>query len=258
MMTNTNVSRSPLPATPDLPVITTRHPWLWALGWALIPVLLTSVGFGYAQSQHLDDGHTYLAVATAVTIAALAGLLRMLRSHKPLSTFGLRRPAPGTTRPLLAYAPLALGPILIAATTGIAVDRALIPGFLWLAAAVACSEEIWFRGIVLATLRARSQRTAILGSAALFAVLHLANLLGSASPLYAGLQLAFAALFGLVAALVVTHTGSLWPVIAWHFIHDAITYLGGDALTATTLGVLAIECAVLTAYAVLLWRRLPA
>lgn len=110
----------------------------------------------------------------------------------------------------------------------------------------------------MAVLRHRSERTAIVGSAVIFGVLHLANLFGGASPLYAALQLAFAALFGLVAALVVSHTRSLWPVIAWHVAHDAITYVGGDDLNALTLSVLAVECAVLVAYAVVLWRRLPA
>lgn len=250
-MTNTNVSTR-------LATIRTHRPWPWAIGWALIPVLFTSIGFGYAQSQQFDDRRTYLATAAAVTAAALVGLIRMLRSRIGLSRFGFRRPAAGSARPLIWFAPLALGPVLVAATTGIAVDRALIPGFLWLAAAAAFSEEIWYRGIVMATLRQRSRRTAIVGSAVIFGVLHLANLFGGASPLYAGLQLAFAALFGLVAALVVEHTGSLWPVIAWHFAHDAITYVGGDALNATTLAVLAVEVVVLAAYAGVLWRRLPA
>ncbi len=250
-MSNTDVSLAPLATLPN------RRPWLRALIPALVPVLLTSVGFGYAQARHLDDRHTYLVAAAAVTAAAVLGLLRMARSRPTLASFGIRGPARGSGRRVLWFLPIALGPILVAASTGLSVDRALIPGFLWLAAAAAVSEEVWYRGLLMATLRPLGERTAIVGSAVIFGVLHLANLLGGASPTYAVLQLLFAALFGLVAALLVSHTGSLWPAIAWHFAHDAVTYLGGDALTATTLGVLAVECAVLTAYAVVLWRRLP-
>ena len=265
MTTNTDVS---LPFTPTshtasepvsdgVAVIASRRPWLWAAFWSLIPVVLTSIGFGAAQSQHLDDRHTYLWVAAAVTVAAVLGLVRMARATPTLTAFGFRRPTNGSTAGLLGFAPLVLGPVLVALTTGVGVDRARIPGFLWLAAAAAVSEEVWYRGLVMAVLRQCSLRTAIVGSAAIFGVLHLANLFGGVSPVYAVLQLAFAALFGLVAALVVTHTRSLWPVIAWHFAHDAVTYVGGDVITPTALGVLPLECVVLTAYAIVLWRRLP-
>ena len=169
-----------------------------------------------------------------------------------LATIRTRRPWPWAIG-------WALIPVLFAAIGfGYAQSQQFDDRRTYLATAAAFSEEIWYRGIVMATLRQRSRRTAIVGSAVIFGVLHLANLFGGASPLYAGLQLAFAALFGLVAALVVEHSGSLWPAIAWHFAHDAITYVGGDALNATTLAVLAVEVVVLAAYAGVLWRRLPA
>lgn len=250
-MTNTDVSRQ------SLATYSSRRPWLRAVLLGLVPVVLTSFGFGYAQSRHLDDRHTYLVTAAAVSLAAGLGLILMLRSSHSLAAHGFRSLEAGSFRRVLWLVPVALGPVLIVATTGVAVDRALIPGFLWLAAAAALSEEVWYRGLIMAVLRPLGERPAIVGSAAIFGVLHLANLLGGVSPLYAVLQLLFAGLFGLIAALLVSHTGSLWPAIAWHFAHDAVTYVGGDALTARTLGVLAIECAVLTAYAVLLWRRLP-
>ena len=73
-MTNTNVSTR-------LATIRTHPPWPWAIGWALIPVLFTAIGFRYAQSQQFDDRRTYLATAAAVTAAALVGLIRMLSSR---------------------------------------------------------------------------------------------------------------------------------------------------------------------------------
>lgn len=251
----TGLSASSAPASAGMATIASRYPWLWASLWALLPVVFVGGAIGYGQYSHLSDRQTYLLAAASVTVAAALGLLRMVRSQPALRSYGWRLPSRSAASRLWWFAPLAFGPLLIAATTGIGVDRSLIPGFLWLAAATAFSEEIWYRGLVMAALRHRSERTAIVGSAAIFGVLHLTNLAGGASPVYATLQVLFAALFGLVAALVVSRSGALWPVIAWHFAHDAVTYLGGDHLNTTTLTVLAVDCLVLAFYAVALWRR---
>jgi len=50
---------------------------------------------------------------------------------------------------------------------------------------------------------------------------------------------------------------TLWVGIAWHIAYDFTSYLGGDALDSASLAGLALECAVLGWYAVVLWRRLP-
>ena len=111
---------------------------------------------------------------------------------------------------------------------------------------------------MLTALRARGVRFAAVGSAVLFAVLHLANAAGGASAPYAILQVLFAAVFGLVAAEVALITRSLLPGIAWHFAWDAASYLSGDGLDGRALVALGIVVALLAGYAVCLWRRLPA
>ena len=69
-----------------------------------------------------------------------------------------------------------------------------------LAAAVGFNEEIWFRGLVLASLRGLGERHAIVGGSAVFGALHLANVFTGRDPLYLALQFAFACLVGLVLA----------------------------------------------------------
>lgn len=147
--------------------------------------------------------------------------------------------------------------MIVFAATGYGVDGALVPGFAWLAIAAGFNEEIWYRGLVLSLFRSRGTRPAIVVSSILFGVLHLVNLAGGKSVLYAVLQLGFAALFGFVCAELYAVTGSLWPAILWHLTYDFTAYIGGDALTSAALVGLVLQVALLGAYAGWLWRRLP-
>ena len=76
-------------------------------------------------------------------------------------------------------------------------------------------------------------------------------------PLYLGLQFTFACLVGFVLAEVVAITGSLWIGIVWHSVYDLAAFSTGEELTTPALGALTITTAILAAYAVWLWRRLP-
>src|SRR5664280_741449 len=61
----------------------------------------------------------------------------------------------------------------------------------------------------------------------------------------------------LVLAELVAITGSLWIGIVWHFVYDLATFSTGDELTTAALVGAGTTTAVLAAYAVWLWRRLP-
>ena len=123
-----------------------------------------------------------------------------------------------------------------------------------LAIAVGVNEEVWFRGIALAVLRPHGVRVAIAGTSVLFGILHLANLLAGESMAVAGLQLAFALLFGVVAAQLVVRTGSLWPAIAWHTAWDLLNFAGGNSTSPLALSGIGVCCVLLLVYALVLWR----
>lgn len=110
---------------------------------------------------------------------------------------------------------------------------------------------------MLATLRRLGTRKAIIGGSAIFGALHLTNFFAGRPPLYLGLQFAFACLVGLVLAELVAITGSLWIGIVWHFVYDLAAFSTGDELTTAALVGAGTTTAVLAAYAVWLWRRLP-
>ncbi len=255
---------SPQAATTDRPdhcgpttvaVLKPRRPWPTGVLLSLVPAVGTSLGFGAAAASGADERVQYLGGAAGATVSALVGLVVMWRARPNLAQFGFR--APRDLRGVLWLLPALLVPVVVLAATGVGVGGALVPGFAWLALAAGFNEEIWFRGIVLAAFRHLGARYAVLATSVLFGVLHLVNLLGGKSPLYAVLQLLFAALFGVVFALLTVHTRSLWPAIAIHALYDFTAYLGGDVLTTPALVGLAVQCAILAGYAVHLWRRLP-
>ena len=141
---------------------------------------------------------------------------------------------------------------------GIQVTPTQAVGYGVLSVCAGFNEEIWFRGLLLATLRRLGTRRAIIGASVMFGALHLTNFFAGRPPLYLVLQFAFACLVGFVLAELVAITGSLWVGIGWHFVYDWAALSTGDELTIAALAGLAIATALLTAFAVWLWRKLPA
>jgi len=232
-----------------------RHPWLVALGSSLVPVVFTAGGFAVAQVRGLDDLGTYLTVAVAVTVSALVGLLIMWRARPLLRDFGLRTPR--NAAGALWWAPPAAVVALVLLGSGVAVRLAVVPGIVWLAVAVGLNEEFFYRGVVFKVMRRYGTRRAIVYSALIFGVLHLANLGNGSSVGYLILQVLFSALFGFVTAELVAVTGSLWPGVAFHAAYDTVAYLGGDSSSTTALVGLAVQVMLLGGYGWWLWRCLP-
>lgn len=242
---------------PTSTVIATRRPLLTGVLLSLIPVAFVVAGQVLGQVGHLDDRGVYFTTAMMMAMSALVGLMVAARAQIGLANLGLR--APRNLGPVLwLIPPLAVVGISFLGS-GFAVSSSMVLPLLCMALAAAFSEEIWFRGFVLAVLRVRGARYGVIGSSVMFAVLHLSNALsGQKNAEYLLLQVLFAALFGFVAAEIMVLTGSLWVVIAWHFAWDAVNYLGGDALSTRSLLALTASVLVLAGYAVWLWREIPA
>lgn len=233
----------------------TRRPWLWAILVGIGGTLLTAFGVGFSQVRQLDPVSATYAQAAFVGLSALVGLVVMWRTRPSVAEYGFR--APLQLDAVLWVLPLIAVPVVLVAVVGIAVTPAQAAAYVVFAACVGFSEEIWFRGLLLATLRRLGTRTAIIGASAVFGALHLTNFFAGRPPLYLGLQFAFACLVGLVLAELVAITGSLWIGIVWHFVYDLVAFSTGDELTGAALAGLAITTAILAAYAVWLWRKLP-
>ncbi|XUK60871.1 CPBP family intramembrane metalloprotease [Plantibacter sp. RU18] len=222
----------------------------------LRPSVFTAGTSAAAQLSGATEAGGALILAGGAAASAALGLAVMRRSPATLSSYGLRQPA--RLRAALWLAPAALTVLIMLVSQGIHVGGPTLAAYGVLVVAVALNEETWFRGIVLAVLRARSVRSAVVGSSVLFGVLHLANLAGGEDAGAAILQVVFAALFGLVAAQLVVLTGSLWPVIVWHAAWNFVSFAGGNTTgPGATVGI-GIAIAAMLAYALLLRRHLLA
>ncbi|MBD8104413.1 CPBP family intramembrane glutamic endopeptidase [Plantibacter sp. CFBP 8775] len=229
-----------------------RAPWLAAIAFALVPVVFTAGASTAAQLSGASEAGAALTLAAGAAVSAILGLVVMRLSPPRVRDYGFRRPR--RARAALWFVPAA-ATVLIIPSQGIRVDAPTIAAYGVLVVAVALNEETWFRAIVFAILRARSTRTAVVGSSVLFGVLHLANLAGGADVGSSILQVAFAALFGFVAAQLLVLTGSLWPAIAWHATWNFVSFIGGDSTDDRSLIGLGAACVVMLGYAVFLGRR---
>lgn len=231
-----------------------RTPWLTAIAFALVPVVFTAGASAAAQLSGASEAGAALLLAAGAAVSAILGLVVMRLSPPRVRDFGYRRPR--RARVALWFIPAAATVLIILGTQGVRVDAPTVAAYGVLVVAVALNEETWFRGIVFAILRARSTRTAVVGSSVLFGILHLANLAGGADVGSSILQVAFAALFGLVAVQLVVLTGSLWPAIAWHTAWNFVSFIGGDSADSRSLIGLGAACVVMLGYAVFLGRRM--
>ena len=214
----------PLPA----PETTTRRAPGW-LEFVLAPVGLIAfdavLAFGLYAAGWGGDILVGL-LGTVLATFALVGLLLALRvrSWAPLR---LRLPA---VRWIVAGVAAGLGLRLVCIPIGLAwqaltgdtgnpqhylVDAVTAGGWslavmlLLGGLAVPLAEELLYRGVVFSSLRRYGPVVAALGSSAVFGLLHMTPIV-----------IVIAFLLGLVNAVLVERTGSLWPAVASHVVFN--------------------------------------
>jgi sodium transport system permease protein len=176
------------------------------------------------------NGLLVVQVASMIAIVAMPGLLMaVVLTRSPRRSLLLNRPRLGalTVAGLLA---VTLHPVVIAFHRQLAelyhFDQRALAGFAdllegiqpWQALAVfallpAVCEELVFRGFILTGLRqSGSLWRAIALSAVFFGLAHLT-----------AQQSIGAVVLGLVLGVIAVRTGSLWPGVLFHLIHNALT-----------------------------------
>jgi sodium transport system permease protein len=211
--------------------------WLFILGPPVVAA--TALRLDPVQTFALRRPPAWSMLAAAALGAGLwLGALRLL-SH--LTGTWLPVPSPGMQALGDALAALGADPLTA------------LPLFAGVALAPAVCEELLFRGFVLQSLRRRmSQRAAILVSAALFALYHLQLA-----------QMPTTFVIGLIQAALVIASGSLWPAVLLHFLHNGLAlasqlYFPEELLLGTPILTLLLLPAAGFALLVARSRRPPA
>ena len=216
-----------------------------ALGAALLPFLLLSLGDGWYKARL--HAHSPLAFWLAdagkfVVVPALSlWLLARLAGIGP-AAYGMGWPRGAARAALGAQALLATALLWAGYSLAGALAGRLLPGApadafgyeatlpdgglaraagaFYFAATAALAEEIMLRGVLRACLErlvapAAAAVAFVAASTALFALVHWEN--GAA-------EIAATGAYGLLAALLYLHMGSLWPLVTAHFLIDLAAF----------------------------------
>lgn len=228
---------------------------LKSLGYAFIIVLFPTLAGVFIDINKVTAPFTVVAIQSVMFF--LAGLLGffLYRKRSKIEGEGV-----GLFK-VLYFVPIIMVE-LPALSQGIREDFSLKLFLLYFMFTlfIGIAEEIFFRGLILSELSNYGKIFGIIVSALIFGIFHSANLLDGANVFYTLLQMAFAVVFGLVAAEVVLLRGSLLPVILWHFVHNFFSYIGtgaeniGGELTTMQLTISFVQFIILALYATYLFK----
>ncbi|ECH9276465.1 CPBP family intramembrane metalloprotease [Salmonella enterica subsp. enterica] len=188
----------------------------------------------------------------------LVGLWLLRRSRISAEEIGFRRPASGSVRSIWLGVPLLLLEVIPLVAYG--PDAYTRPGAEYAVLAlftimVGFNEELYFRGLAFSFLSRLTRKQAVIGSSIVFGVLHAANALSGTNPVEVLLQIVFAFLVGIVLALIVSITRSLWIGIVWHAVHNFLSFSTEVVFDQTALMVVSAQLAILLIFTVGLWKR---
>ena len=122
-------------------------------------------------------------------------------------------------------------------------------------------EELIFRGLLFNAMRKDNVETAIIVTSILFGIGHIVNLFnGRGMELVANIcQVVYAAAIGFLFVTIFYKGGSLWPCIITHSIVNAMSTFANDTVAARyQIPIAMVMVVIAMAYALILWRTIPA
>jgi membrane protease YdiL (CAAX protease family) len=199
----------------------------------------------------------YFLALGVFALVAMPFLLELPNGRKPLREYcqDIRLlPAKPLGRNILLgilMATLTLSSILLASilTRHFVLDWSLVPALRWVKGLTrGIWEEVFFRGIILVLfMRIFSKRTAVFLAAFFFALVHLNPF---AVDFYGIVDVISIFFMALLFTYLVLMTGSLWPAIVFHYLHDVFVLLvqntpGAEKAPSSALLFACLWCALL-------------
>jgi len=230
-------------------------PVLLSIVWTIVLLVFPVVSGVIVTVFRMNQIEVFLTQGYFMLLSLIIPVVYICKKKIYLKEIGLRKMEPGSIGKTLFFIPIVISelPLIL-----VGVD---FKGFTYVSVlifftlAVGMSEELYFRGIILKLLKDNfSVRQTIVISALVFGVGHFASILAGKSIVEVLLQIINAIVFGIIAAEIVMHTKSLFPVIIWHFLFDFVNHI---SLAASTSGYIAIgfQELIMIIYALFLWNK---
>lgn len=229
---------------------------LLSIAWT-IAILFFPVASGViATIFDMNQIEIFLIQGSSMLLSVVIPAIYLSKRKIHIREIGLREMASGNAKKALLFVPLVLCelPLLMAGVDF--KNFAYVNTLTFFTLMVAIAEELYFRGIILKILKDNfSIKQAVMISALIFGVGHLASALSGASALHVFLQIINSIVFGILAAEIVIITKSLIPTIIWHFAFNFINHI--TLATGTTeIIVVGIQEVIMIIYAWYLWRKI--
>lgn len=225
--------------------------------WALLILLFYIMAGVITQVMKMNDIQTRLIQGGFVWLSVLTAFLYFWISKKSLKSYGFRKVQKSNRSIVLWYIPIIILELSGLSCGLVKLSFTYIMVNLFLTIAVGFAEEIYFRSIILNTLKKLGLKKAIIISSIIFGVSHSANIAGGKDVTLTIIQIVFAFVIGIVFSELFVLTESIYPVIIWHFIHDFLCYITVQPKLSTILVFSGFQTLILITYAIVLWRKLP-
>lgn len=237
-----------------------KHPKAWSI---ILSLILTIVMIIFPVTsgvitviRNLNTIEGYWLQGFFMTLSIIVPMIYIKGAKISLKQIGFRGIKRGSSRMVLYFLPLIIVkiPYLF---YGIENDADKIIALIYFTIVIGVSEEIYFRGIILRRLLdSFTIKQSIIISALFFAMAHASQAFSGIGMIMVVLTVVNALIFGIITAELLLITESIIPLIIWHILYDFInwsSFAGG----LTKVVIIAVESAIIIAYACYLWIRLP-
>jgi len=209
-----------------------EHPILFSIMLGIMLTLLVAVASAVATKVGLEDTGIMISQAWAFFIMAVILTLYMRKKDRSLSIFGFNKLHIRKEKVALYYIPLLIialvQPIMGGFNLELTVTKIIL--IIVFSLLVAYTEESIFRGIIRERLQFKGPVFYIAFSSIFFGILHMANALSGKDLISTSLQVINALLIGLILALLIEMTNNIIPLIAFHFLFDALAQMTSSVI----------------------------
>ncbi|SDF38616.1 hypothetical protein SAMN04488542_11010 [Fontibacillus panacisegetis] len=239
------------------------RPILFSIMLGIVLTLLVVVASTVASIMELNDTGIMIAQGVAFFIMAVIVTVYMMKRDRSLEQFGFKKLDGRRERKALYYIPLLIiawiQPLFGGFNLEISLTEVCI--IVIFSLFVGYTEESVFRGIIKERLQIKGPVFYIVFSSIFFGILHMANAFNGEDILQTVSQVINAFLIGIILALLIELTQNIIPLIAFHFLYDALALMTNpdnvdkELLVVSILNILYLIYGVYLVYALMRKRK---